>query len=73
MNRILKVLAGIVVIAVVAGVILSLGKQPQPFPVGTESAARLLPGPLQVHSHDETFVDSSRPTQANGDYRKSVV
>ncbi len=68
MNRVLKVLAGLVVIALLAGVILSQGKQPQPFPAGTESAARLQPGPLQVHSYDETLVDSSRPTQANGDY-----
>jgi predicted dienelactone hydrolase len=68
MNKILKVLAGLVVVLLVAALVLSLGKQPQPFPEGTESAARLLPGPLQVHSHHETFVDTSRPTQANGDY-----
>ncbi len=68
MSKILKILAVVVAILVVAGIVLSLGKQPEPFPDGSESAARLQPGPLGVKSFNHTFVDSSRPTQAHGSY-----
>ncbi|MEM1113524.1 MAG: hypothetical protein AAGI11_16535 [Pseudomonadota bacterium] len=51
--------------------VLNLGKQPEPFPDGSASLERLAPGPLAITSRAETFVDSSRPTQANGDFAGS--
>ncbi len=68
MNRAFKILTVVVVVLFAAGLYLGLGKRPEPFPEGSESAARLRPGPLGVASYDETFVDASRPTQAHGDY-----
>ena len=53
----------------VAAAVLVNGKQPQPFSPQSESAYRLKPGPAQVLQYDETFIDKSRPSQANGDYR----
>jgi len=62
-----KILLLVLVLAA-AGAVLVYGKQAQPFPIESESASRLQPGPQAVHQYDETFIDSSRPTQANGDY-----
>ena len=63
----------VVLVAVVAGsgAFLLWGKQPAPFPQGSESAARLNPGPFEVHSHEELFIDTSRNTSANGDFAGS--
>jgi predicted dienelactone hydrolase len=68
MNKFLKILVGLVLIVAVGGAILSNGKQAEPFATDSESAVRLHPGLLEVHSHEEIFVDTSRPTQANGDF-----
>jgi predicted dienelactone hydrolase len=46
----------------------TFGKQAAPFPAGSVSAQRLSPGPHEVHSHDELFVDSSRPSPAHDSY-----
>lgn len=54
--------------ALVASVALTLLKTPEPFPGGSESAARLEPGPWSVGTLEENFVDSSRATDANGDF-----
>lgn len=62
-----KALLSMLVLAVVA-MVLVYGKQPQPFAPQSESASRLRPGPAIVNQYDETFIDTSRPTQANGDY-----
>jgi dienelactone hydrolase len=43
-------------------------RAPEPPPAGSESARRLAPGPLPIASRDHTFVDTSRPTAANGDF-----
>ncbi|MEZ5554066.1 alpha/beta hydrolase family protein [Haliea sp.] len=48
--------------------LLATGKQPEPFVPGTESAARLQPGPLPVVKVERDYVDTSRRTDANGDY-----
>ncbi len=40
-------------------------------PEGSESAARLAPGPHDVSSYDLRFVDESRPTAENGDFAGS--
>lgn len=45
-----------------------LSNPPQPLPEGSDSAARLAPGPHAVASFDERFVDDSRRTPANGDF-----
>lgn len=47
---------------------LLLGKQAEPMPEGSASAARLVSGPYEVAHFTEQIVDSSRPTPANGDY-----
>lgn len=52
----------------VAGVVLTNGKQPEPFPASSESAARVQSGTLSTTSYATSFADSSRPTNANGDY-----
>ncbi|MBT4521438.1 MAG: hypothetical protein HOC23_15675 [Halieaceae bacterium] len=48
--------------------VLANGRQPQPFSAQTDAALRLQPGPLTVLQYDQTFIDPSRPTAANGDY-----
>jgi dienelactone hydrolase len=48
--------------------VLNLGKQPEPFTAGSQSETRLAPGPFEVVMRKEVFVDTTRPTQANGDY-----
>lgn len=63
----------IVATAVFVGLVIVIGmlawaKQPQPFPENSASQLILESGPFDVASFDETLVDSSRPTQANGSY-----
>jgi predicted dienelactone hydrolase len=66
--RILRWLAGLVlVLSAVLGVAF-LASAPEPPAAGSESARRLAPGPLPVGSSDHVFVDTSRPTDANGDF-----
>ncbi len=71
MLRLLKILGGLFVLVLIGGTILTTGKQAQPFPVNSESAAVLQTGSFTVASYDEVFIDSSRPTNANGDYAGS--
>ena len=68
MNKFLKICLGLAVFFLLLGVVLSNGRQPEPMPRGSSSEARLAAGPLMVHSHEETFVDSSRPSQAHGEF-----
>lgn len=58
----------LVAFLVIGGFIVVTGKQPEPFPEGTQSAALLQPGSLAIANYEETFIDSSRPTEANGDF-----
>ena len=58
----------LIVILAVAAMVLIYGKQPKPFSPQSESASRLRPGLATVSQYDETFIDTSRSTQANGDY-----
>lgn len=64
----LKILTGIATLIITIGIILSVGKQPQPFAENSQSAIRLQSGPLKVASYNEVFIDKSRPTNANGSY-----
>jgi predicted dienelactone hydrolase len=68
MPRVVKILLAVALVLIVAAVLLSSGRQPQPFGAGTRSAALLHPGPFGVSSYDEDFVDESRPTMVNGSY-----
>ena len=62
----------IVLVILGAGVALALALDtPEPLAVGTESAARLEPGPYAVDLSEEVWVDASRPTNANGDFEGS--
>ncbi|WP_439105634.1 alpha/beta hydrolase family protein [Congregibacter sp.] len=68
MKLLLKVLASLALLLVVLALYLTLSHQPESFPAGSESEARLAAGPWSVASFDESFVDRDRPTQPNGDY-----
>lgn len=71
MKTFLKILLILAVVVAAVVVVLVNGKQPEPFAPGSESASRLQPGPLAVATLDTVFVDSTRPTAANGDYAGS--
>ena len=64
----MKKLLFLLLLLVIGVAVLVYGKQPKPFSPQSESARRLQPGPAIVVQYDETFVDTSRSTQANGDY-----
>ena len=66
--KIVKILIGLILaltVAVTAALVLT---RPGPLPTGSDSAARLRPGPYSVHLSEFVWVDESRPTDANGDY-----
>lgn len=63
-----KALLVLFVLALGSCAVLQMGRQPEPFAEGSESLRRLAPGPFEVVTHEETFIDTSRPTRANGDY-----
>ena len=64
----LKKLVIILLLLTIVAAVLVNGKQPQPFVPNSQSASRLQPGPEEVRQFDHTFIDKTRPTQANGDY-----
>ncbi|MDP5054475.1 MAG: hypothetical protein NWP69_11855 [Congregibacter sp.] len=72
MKLLLKILATLIAILVILVALLAayvtLSHQPEEFPEGSESEARLAPGPWSVANFEQVFVDRDRPTQANGDY-----
>ncbi|TXS94061.1 hypothetical protein FV139_10650 [Parahaliea maris] len=68
MDVLKKLLLLLVVLAVAAVAALRFGWQASPFPAGSASAARLQSGPLAVDSFEVRFEDSSRRTDANGDF-----
>ena len=72
MKKFLWVLVVLVALVAGSGAFLLWGKQPTPFPAGSESAARLNQGPFEVHSHEELFIDTSRNTNPNGDFAGSA-
>ena len=61
-------LLGLLMALVVCALYLNYGKQPTAIDHNTYSYHLLQPGPYQVQSEDVEFIDSSRPTQASGDY-----
>tara|TARA_B110000503_G_scaffold13903_2_gene19009 strand:+ start:9366 stop:10043 length:678 start_codon:yes stop_codon:yes gene_type:complete len=68
MNKLPWIVLVVVILLAVSCSVLTLGKQPQPFPSGSSSEAVLLPGSPEVQRHEETFIDDSWSTSANGDY-----
>ncbi|MEP6388774.1 MAG: CocE/NonD family hydrolase [Halioglobus sp.] len=72
MKKLLWLLLVVVMLVAGSGAFLLWGKQPSSFPIGSESAARLNPGPFEVHSHEELFIDTSRNTNPNGDFAGSA-
>lgn len=60
--------AALALFLLLGAAVFTTGKQPQPFPDNSESAARVQPGTLDVASYSATFEDNSRPTAPNGDY-----
>ncbi|MFK7830125.1 MAG: alpha/beta hydrolase family protein [Congregibacter sp.] len=68
MKLLLKLFGGLMALAIALGAYVTFSHQPEAFPLGSVSEDRLQPGPWSVASYDETFVDRSRRTQANGDY-----
>lgn len=66
--KILRLLL-ILVVLLVAGIAVALAvTTPEPIREGTESAARLAPGPHAVDQREVTWVDETRRTNSNGEY-----
>jgi dienelactone hydrolase len=66
--KILRIILTLLLLAIVGvGIALAM-TGPVGVPPGTQSAARLAPGPYAVHKFEQNWVDSSRPTAVNGDY-----
>jgi dienelactone hydrolase len=68
LRRVLIALGLAVVLLAVVFVIAWIRTAPEPLPEGSESAARLAPGPFTVGERQWQWVDSTRPTTANGNY-----
>lgn len=66
-----KFLLVVVVLVVAVGLFLRFSERPDPLPPESVSAALLQPGEYEVSYFDVTFVDGTRPTQANGDFAGS--
>lgn len=68
-----KLLVICLVLAIGAAGLLIVKRPSMPIPSGTQSIARLEPGPHAVTISDLTLVDKSRPTDTNGDFAGSAV
>ncbi len=71
----MKVFRGLLIAVALLAVLFAVGlgiawirSAPGALPEGSESAARLAPGPHPVGNVELVWVDASRPTAANGDY-----
>lgn len=61
-------LASLLLLALALWLLLTFGLQPEPFPEGSDSLARLAPGPLAVTRAAIDLVDPSRRTPRNRDF-----
>lgn len=68
MKLLLKILASLGVLLVLLALYVTFSHQPEDFPEGSDSEARLAAGPWSVATFGELFIDRDRSTQANGDY-----
>lgn len=66
-----KIVLVLVLLLVAAALFLNFSKRPEALPPESVSAALLQPGDYDVSYFDVSFVDSTRPTQANGDFAGS--
>lgn len=66
-----KILLGSLLVLVAVALYLNYGEQPEAIDHNTFSYQMLQPGPYTVEWEDVELVDSSRPTQASGDYAGS--
>ena len=71
----MKVFRGLLIAGALIGGLFAVGlgiawirSEPETLPEGSESAARLAPGPYPVGNVEFEWADASRPTPANGDY-----
>lgn len=67
-----NVLLVLVLLVVAVALFLRYSERPEPLPPESVSAALLEPGEYKVSYFDVTFVDRTRPTQANGDFAGSA-
>lgn len=67
-RRLLIGVGVLVALLVVAVAVAWIWTAPAALPEGSESAARMTPGPHPVGSAEFEWVDTARPTAANGDY-----
>jgi len=67
-KSLLTIFAVILLMVLGIGLFARYSHQPQAFPADSVSAQRLAVGPWAVGEFDETFVDRSRSTQANGEF-----
>lgn len=61
----------LLLVLVAAGLFFALGKQPEPLDPALESAERLKDGPFGVTYYDVTLTDTTRPSQAHGEFEGS--
>ncbi|WP_372750576.1 alpha/beta hydrolase family protein [Litorivivens sp.] len=66
-----RVLLVIVALLVVTGLVLTFAKRPEPLDPALESAKRLHDGPHTVAYYDVTLTDTTRPSQAHGNFEGS--
>ena len=55
----------LVLLLAASGAVFQYGREPEPFPIGSESEAPLQPGPKQVQKYEVIFIDDGRPVNAN--------
>lgn len=67
----LWLLAPLLLLTLALWALLTFGLQPEPFPAGSESLARLAPGRFSVSRAAIDLTDSSRPTAPNRDFTGS--
>ncbi|TCO75416.1 alpha/beta hydrolase family protein [Chromatocurvus halotolerans] len=67
----LWLVAPLLLLALALWLLLTFGLQPEPFPAGSDSLARLAPGPLAVTRAAIDLVDPGRPTPRNRDFPAS--
>lgn len=72
MRKSRKWIITVAVAALVLTVAATQTRLPQPFPADTESARRLASGDYQIGSVERQYVDTSRPSQAYGDFEGST-
>ncbi|MFT5483827.1 MAG: putative dienelactone hydrolase [Halieaceae bacterium] len=64
----MRILVWLAILLAVVSMVLAMGRQPTPFPEGSDSAALLMPGVHDVTQFNIELIDASRSTQTNGDY-----